>query len=451
MDEIFQFFPGVKKQGIANIIKHRYTTMENGYLIELNIEPPLCKFCGNKAQFKNIFHGYKKICNNDECKNKLFLEGSKRSAYSRTIKRTIKVKCCVCEVNEVVIRDTAEKHCIHCCDKEYCKRNIGRSFVREKTIISDFNAHDMLYLNGLSYQLMIDHSGNKKKVRTILHKNLLMNGVENTMSIVYKYEISSILHNFKPDNFILLRDGKCYVNKKMKDKNYFIHGIYGERFFDMTKKYYPELWKKCAICETEYMWNDIFPRKPRSTETCSLECYRKNFKHYITDERIKKQSSSLRKLIEEGRFTPPVHNSMTAKNIELFSKNGCIKFRSSWELMFFVMNYRKSLEYEKLRVKYVHEGKWHNYIVDFIDREEKKVYEIKPSCHINTIINILKRDAVEKWCKDNDYQYLSINEDFLKDINGENFLQSLEKNSFKISDDRMKKLNKYYLRYKQHE
>lgn len=137
-----------------------------------------------------------------------------------------------------------------------------------------------------------------------------------------------------------------------------------------------------------------------------------NTYHQLTDEAKnilhKKQSVALKQLIANGQFTPAVTNSW-AKSRCLINIEGSIKkVRSSWEAYFYIAN--PSLHYEKLRVPYFSAGKMHSYIVDFIDYENRLVYEIKPENLKQTHINLVKEKALLNWCKSNGYEYMPIGE-----------------------------------------
>ena len=136
----------------------------------------------------------------------------------------------------------------------------------------------------------------------------------------------------------------------------------------------------------------------------------------------------MKQKIKEGSFTPPVVNSMTRKAISLEKFIEC-KFRSSWELAFWYIN-KEQLEYnttyEKLKIPYYDtiKGTFRTYIVDFIDKKNKKVYEIKPTTKIESQQNIDKIVSLEKWCKENNYSL---------EIITENYFIELIKNGFDFS------------------
>ena len=77
-----------------------------------------------------------------------------------------------------------------------------------------------------------------------------------------------------------------------------------------------------------------------------------------------------------------------------------------------------------------------NYIVDFIDNENKIVYEVKPYRCKSKQTNIDKFNALEEWCKTNDYKMNIISEDYFQNhIFKISYLQYME-------DDQKEKLLK---------
>lgn len=129
-------------------------------------------------------------------------------------------------------------------------------------------------------------------------------------------------------------------------------------------------------------------------------------KHMSIDDRLQK-SIHMKKLIAEGKFTPNVHNSNTHLPYEYKG----IKFRSSWEYLYFLINEDNNISYETIRIPYKDkEGEKHTYIVDFVDHERKKLIEIKPSCHKEK--SQYKFAAAREWCNDNGYEFIVIDENW---------------------------------------
>ena len=155
---------------------------------------------------------------------------------------------------------------------------------------------------------------------------------------------------------------------------------------------------------------------------------------------IKSQSNTVKNKIKNGEWTPAVTNSWCHSKIKLkYILNNVIvskNVRSSWEAFFQLLN--PNLEYETLRIPYYDtEHKiTRNYIVDFIDNENKIVYEVKPYRCKSKQSNIDKFNALEEWCKTNDYKMNIISEDYFQQhIFKISYLQYME-------DDQKEKLLK---------
>jgi hypothetical protein len=129
-----------------------------------------------------------------------------------------------------------------------------------------------------------------------------------------------------------------------------------------------------------------------------------------------KQSVAMKKAIADGRFTPCVTNSWARSRCTVkIIQDSCEKIincRSSWDAYFQILN--PSALYEKLRVQYTYDNKTRNYLVDFIDFENKKIYEIKPSVFEETPVNIIKFNAAVEWAKVNNYEFIVISEEWFK-------------------------------------
>lgn len=199
--------------------------------------------------------------------------------------------------------------------------------------------------------------------------------------------------------------------------------------------YLTEFWdKKCQNpnCSNERKIVGHWPRRESNLssdiyEFCSSECNYKsisnrqqgdnNTSHRMTIESKNEMKSKLSKIvknkIKNGTFTPNVTNSWAGSKCSLIINNKVQKYRSSWEAFFQIVN--PTFEYEKIRIPYKFEGIDHNYIVDFIDKQNKNIYEIKPDSQYKTKINQIKYKAAIKWCKQNDYKLIQIGNQWFKD------------------------------------
>lgn len=139
----------------------------------------------------------------------------------------------------------------------------------------------------------------------------------------------------------------------------------------------------------------------------------KEWKSKLTEEEKKiinkKSSDSQIANILNGSFDPQ-------KNYKHYKKNKCIIngeekiYRSSWEVVFAISN--PHLKYESLKIPYKKDnGNKGIYIPDFIDEEKKIIYELKPRRNFHK--QQTKMDASIKWCIENNYKFIWINEDNL--------------------------------------
>ena len=89
--------------------------------------------------------------------------------------------------------------------------------------------------------------------------------------------------------------------------------------------------------------------------------------------------------------------------------------------MFYYFN--PNLHYEDLRIPYLDEkGNERIYITDFVDYDNKKVYEIKPSNLVEK--QMFKITEAIKWCEENNMEFILITEDYIEQM----------KNKIEISD-----------------
>lgn len=128
---------------------------------------------------------------------------------------------------------------------------------------------------------------------------------------------------------------------------------------------------------------------------------------YESDAVRKSQSDEVKSRILSGKFTPKTTNRRTDRS--KLKKHG-ISFRSSWEIKFYEMMLAKGIEldYETIRIPYTKGAVSHVYIPDFVDEENKIIYEVKPSTLIESVYD--KEHAAIIWCKEHGYEYKYITE-----------------------------------------
>lgn len=124
----------------------------------------------------------------------------------------------------------------------------------------------------------------------------------------------------------------------------------------------------------------------------------------------KKQSSSMKQLILEGKFTPKSENRLCHLKLEYKGQ----KYRSSWEIIFHYLN--PNMLYEKIRIPYkLKNGEEHTYISDFYDKTTNTIYEIKPDKIYNDLSD--KMEAIKESIKQNtNYNYIHLGDDWAKSI-----------------------------------
>lgn len=150
----------------------------------------------------------------------------------------------------------------------------------------------------------------------------------------------------------------------------------------------------------------------RKLSESNKKTWTKEFSEQIKQQHIKngvykRHSEIMKKIILEGKFTPKTTNRLTHKR--LFSDiTGIKSYRSGWEKQFHEKY--PHLLYETLRIKYNFNGVEHIYIVDFIDHDNKIVYEIKPASMKNDDKVVAKHLALIEWCNVNNYTYNIITE-----------------------------------------
>lgn len=204
--------------------------------------------------------------------------------------------------------------------------------------------------------------------------------------------------------------------------------------FDQCFNYLTQHWdKKCKnpSCENNRKLISLFPnrihyenpyRKYGIFKFCHLkECNYtsisdrqmgdKNTIHRTTPEKNKKMRKKLSEImiskIKNGEFMPNITNSWAKSRCDInFIRDGefiKIKTRSSWEAYFQLFN--KNFIYEKIIIPYRHNKVERNYIIDFVDYENKVLYEIKPDSVRNDKRNISKFKYARKWCRENGFKF----------------------------------------------
>lgn len=185
------------------------------------------------------------------------------------------------------------------------------------------------------------------------------------------------------------------------------------RIANLGKKQSTDTIQKRVESRKGYRHSDDVKEKIRQS---NKETSKRKGPRNVTEEYRLACSQRLKQKIQDGEFTPCITNTWTHWNDSIFINEVEYKFRSSWEMAFWLCN--QNLEYESVRIPYVNDkNKTAIYIVDFLDKFSKVLYEIKPTTKVEEKNTILKTKAAQIWCKNNGYEYRIITENDIKKLN----------------------------------
>lgn len=167
--------------------------------------------------------------------------------------------------------------------------------------------------------------------------------------------------------------------------------------------------------------------------------------HPISIETRKRISKRIRESIANGTFTPCITNSWANSKVNI-KEFGC-SFRSSWEAYFY-LKMKKSghnILHENVRIKYYDSilNKTRTYITDFVDYDNKIIYEIKPNGCIDTQNVKDKEYAAKQYCNENGYQFVFISNDWFYENYNESIIYEYD-----ISEENKNKLKKLLNQFK---
>lgn len=127
----------------------------------------------------------------------------------------------------------------------------------------------------------------------------------------------------------------------------------------------------------------------------------------MSDEHRTAKSRLIKSRIASGEWTPHIHNSRTHRDCKWQN----MSYRSSWEAMYASLN--PTHEYETVRIQYIDDiGNPSTYIVDFVDRANQQLVEIKPSTKMSDSRTQLKFLAAHHWCEKNDFTFVVLTEEY---------------------------------------
>jgi hypothetical protein len=193
-------------------------------------------------------------------------------------------------------------------------------------------------------------------------------------------------------------------------------------FLSKNRKYFP----KCLICGTAF---DKFGmilqenKKKINSRFCSLECYKLSLTNewvglchpnmIWTHQKRELASIRMKDSIKSGKFTPDITNSWANSRVVIEDN---FKFRSSWEAVFWIFN--RTCLYESVRIPYFSsiDNKHRIYIVDFEDKVNKILYEIKPDSNTDSTTVKEKTMAAKLWCDSNEYIFKIVSESYFLNL-----------------------------------
>lgn len=166
----------------------------------------------------------------------------------------------------------------------------------------------------------------------------------------------------------------------------------------------------CRLCGVRH---HRYASHGKKLSFCSTECYHLSLtQKYVevmhpglrSKSSIKSRSDSMKRKILSGEFTPHASNSWCKSRVEVMVGEKVVPCRSAWDATFLICN--PELEYETLRIPYVNSvGVSRVYIVDFVDRVNCIMYEIKPDGNKDDPDVKLKEQAAILWGNTNGYKF----------------------------------------------
>lgn len=278
----------------------------------------------------------------------------------------------------------------------------------------------------------------KNKAKFIYKKNELdsvyaLNEIINEFNFYIKFSTIKECFDFLTEHW----DKKCKNNKCSNNRK--ITSLFPNREdFLLVKKRYG-IYKFCEDSSCNY--NSISERQSGSNNT-SFRMSEETFKSMC-----KKNSIKMKLNIKEGRFIPNITNSWAKSRCEIsFVRDGEVinmKTRSTWEAYFQLFN--TNLVYEKIVIPYLYKKIEHNYIIDFVDFENRILYEIKPLSNKDSEIVKVKSKFARKWCKLNGYKFVLITDKwFIKNYNEELLIGQPDEEKIMKNLKQFKNENKKY-------
>jgi len=446
------FFPksglSFNGQGAVNHARNFYNSMEDAYKdIHGIILTPICPYCNiNTLQFKNLTKGYKLSCMDNSCKTSQVVKTNRELANNRVDENFTKYIDKNRNFYRLVFIDKINYFDFYL-NRVINGGNIGR-------YSGDTTEEKTCQITGSVY--IVDYIKYKRKTEllvgpwqgTRVYRNNTYEDILNYVSAKQlfetqslKFKINFIYEKNIPDGLVKLllcnSDYNIYKRKNTNQLVFFgdvpvyykagnLNRVNLDNFLssDYLFKHYPDAHETCKNCKSLYALKSIFYNfdkmlveyieTNKSPHSCGLTCYRELMKtrkselfYEYTQEDNDTQSIKMKENIRTGKFTPAVTNSWCKSRVSTNDKS--LNFRSTWEAAFYVANASSTieLEYETIRIPYFdpYKKKMRMYMVDFVDRKNKILYEIKPDSELSDNIVKAKESSAIIWCNDNGYEY----------------------------------------------
>lgn len=464
-------------RSLLNHIRHIYKgySLEEIYKLEHpQFEISKCLYCNNLVKFKTFTHGYGDICNSKGCLDKYKTEINQKIAknlksgidgYDNIILENKDLF--ISAFNGEIITDPYDNK-IHNNNPQIGTRYItNRS---ETSLQGDYFFDYRICLNcGQNFRYNIIREDKKvwcspncasiinlNTAKDVLHKKraeIKSNTIEQHLpydmdDIEFSYFCSKLPHKLSWVYNDVRNDSIkkiIYLSHTSKNKtttvvddysklccsivtyrnssvNYTLQLLYNVKGVDI-KPYINDI-ATCSVCNNTYTLKPNFvvdntEDSATKFNYCSQTCYFNFLKSGSKHERypllslyVEKQSLNMRNKILNGTFTP--NTTSYYNNIKYIYKN--IKFRSSWEIMFYEYAISKynTVTYENIRIPYYDNKLCKNrvYILDFI-LDDAILVEVKPRSHIKK--NIDKLTSLSEYAIVKNYTYFVCDELFLRD------------------------------------
>jgi len=415
------------ERGLVGHLRNQYSSIEEAYLNEQNKSREKCVYCGCTQKFISFKKGYYVHCGGRKCIKKHLTQSNNKLAKQRKNKKK--------PLNRHLIRWLLTTNYSNETNIDVLGTNtqgitvwdyLGRNYIKFKRHCKYCDSLFEVPFDNLTKH----HCNNKNCVQLYRHNYYKIKNKMEARELNNKwFELNKSMHykkaNVEIKKFMKHPSDFTKIFNHMGDEQIIIDGwnfnivnnssalllFLEENINEIHWKHL--VYTQCKNCK-KIANKDISLKKEYKKQFCSHKCYIdykiSNPQKFIYKESTKlKQSLLIKQKILDGSFTPCTTNSWCRSRV-YYDK---IAFRSSWEVLFYLLNqYDSNLQYEKLRIPYSLNSTEYIYIVDFIDNITKNVFEIKPNSEKDTIKNRAKKESLLNWCIQHEYTYNLITEDY---------------------------------------